>query len=292
MDAGTQVTLGDAEARVTACEPVGADPANVRLTVEKPADFKGGQVVVRAEAGGKHSCYRADLGQRIDAAYFDQTNLPVPDELSNWGAWQLVGFAGDVYCLPRALEQMDSGADDHFPALPSRCAGVGSRCRCPARSRAPWACRTRWWTYRAPRWTARWCYRYPTATRWVSRATQRRVSGSRWGFSFAGDEEHPLPGTLASDGEQVVYLLRWSVRARGRRATTAARTPTALDFAGKRAGGGAARCRTGARVSAGCIRKRDVRRGGRREFGRAMARRGGRRYACHAGRRQACLHAG
>src|SRR5699024_8843966 len=54
MDAGTQVTLGDAEARVTACEPVGADPANVRLTVEKPADFKGGQVVVRAEAGGKH----------------------------------------------------------------------------------------------------------------------------------------------------------------------------------------------------------------------------------------------
>ena len=61
---------------------------------------KDGQVVVRAEAGGKHSCYRADLGQRIDAAYFDQTNLPVPEELDEWGSWQLVGFNGDIYCLP------------------------------------------------------------------------------------------------------------------------------------------------------------------------------------------------
>ena len=204
MDAGTRVTLGDAEARVTACEPVGADPGNVRLTVEKPAGFEGGQVVVRAEAGGKHSCYRADLGQRIDAAYFDQTNLPVPDELSNWGAWQLVGFAGDVYCLPRALEQMDSGADDHF-----------LRYRPDVRA---------WEQVPVPGEVAR-ALGVQDAVVDISGATldgalvlqisdgdtagfARYTAQGEWepmGFSFEGDEEHPLHGTLASDGEQV-YL--------------------------------------------------------------------------------------
>ena len=65
------------------------------------------------------------------------------------------------------------------------------------------------------------------------------------GFSFAGDEEHPLHGTLASDGEQV-YLFGECACPR-KRATTAARTPTAwtLPASGWRR---AARCRQGARI--------------------------------------------
>ncbi|WP_162610973.1 S8 family serine peptidase [Gordonibacter sp. An230] len=99
MPEGATVRLGDAEAAVVGREDLGGDKA--RLTVRKPEGFSGGQTVVRVEANGKLTSHRADLGARADATYYDQTNLPVPEELTQWGSWQLVGFDGDIYCLPR-----------------------------------------------------------------------------------------------------------------------------------------------------------------------------------------------
>ena len=100
MPEGTVVLVDGAPAAVSARADLGDGRAE--LTVQKPEGFMGGQVVVRAEAGGKRASHRADLGKRSDTTYYDQTNLPIPDELDEWESWQLVGFGGDVYCLPRA----------------------------------------------------------------------------------------------------------------------------------------------------------------------------------------------
>ena len=99
MPEGTVVSLDGVLAEVAGRRDLGDGKAE--LTVRKPEDFAGGQVVVRAEANGKRSEQLADLGERADAAYYDWTGLPVPEELDEWGAWQLVGYNGSVYCLPR-----------------------------------------------------------------------------------------------------------------------------------------------------------------------------------------------
>ncbi|WP_449315789.1 hypothetical protein [Rubneribacter sp.] len=98
-EGATTVRLGDVEAAVMSRDDM--DDEKVRLTVRKPEGFAGGQTVVRVEANGKLASHRADLGARADATYYDQTNLPVPEELAGWGSWQLVGFNGSIYCLPR-----------------------------------------------------------------------------------------------------------------------------------------------------------------------------------------------
>ncbi len=95
----TEVWLDDAAASVSGRIDLGDD--KTELTVQKPEGFAGGQTVVQVKSNGKQANQRVDLGKRVDVAYYDQTNLPVPDELSMWGSWQLVGFNGDVYCLPR-----------------------------------------------------------------------------------------------------------------------------------------------------------------------------------------------
>lgn len=100
MSEGTAVLIDGAAAVVAECADLGDGKAE--LTVLKPAGFAGGQVVVQAEANGKRASHRVDLGKRVGATYYDQTDLPVPDELDEWGAWQLVGFDGYVYCLPRS----------------------------------------------------------------------------------------------------------------------------------------------------------------------------------------------
>ena len=106
MSEAAQVTLGGAAAQVTSCVDLG--DGKVELTVAKPDSFAGGQAVVRVDEGGKHSCQSADLGESTSARYYDQTDLPVPAELGEWGAWQLVGYAGEIFCLPRtALSDLD-----------------------------------------------------------------------------------------------------------------------------------------------------------------------------------------
>ena len=100
MSEGATVTLGGTAATVSECADLG--DGKVQLTVQKPEGFAGGQVVVEVQEKGKTAKHRADLGQHTETLYYDQTNLPVPEELAEWGSWQLVGFNGDIYCLPRA----------------------------------------------------------------------------------------------------------------------------------------------------------------------------------------------
>lgn len=99
MSKNAQVQLDGMSAQVTSWVDLGDGKAE--LTVAKPDAFAGGQVTVLVTEDGKQSNQRADLGQSTSATYYDQTSLPVPAELSEWGAWQLVGFNGDLYCLPR-----------------------------------------------------------------------------------------------------------------------------------------------------------------------------------------------
>lgn len=99
MSKNAQVQLDGMSAQVTSWVDLGDGKAE--LTVVKPDVFAGGQVTVLVTEDGKQSNQRADLGQSTSATYYDQTSLPVPAELSEWGAWQLVGFNGDLYCLPR-----------------------------------------------------------------------------------------------------------------------------------------------------------------------------------------------
>lgn len=101
MSASTFMYLNNEVAQVTEYVDLGDQKGQVR--VAKPDDFAGGQVTVEALSveNGKRSRHSADLGQRTDAVYYDQMNLAVPDELDAWGSWQLVGFNGQIYCLPR-----------------------------------------------------------------------------------------------------------------------------------------------------------------------------------------------
>lgn len=99
MSEDAHVQLDGMSAHVTSWADLGDGKAE--LAVAKPDAFAGGQVTVRVTEDGKQSNQRADLGQSTSATYYDQTSLPVPAELSEWGAWQLVGFNGDLYCLPR-----------------------------------------------------------------------------------------------------------------------------------------------------------------------------------------------
>ena len=102
LNDNTAITLEGIKADITEYNDLGDDKA--ALTVQKPSDFAGGQVVVRAADGktAKTSHFRATLGERINTAYYDEKDLPVPSELDTWGSWQLVGFAGNVYCALRS----------------------------------------------------------------------------------------------------------------------------------------------------------------------------------------------
>lgn len=110
MSGNAQVQLDGKSAHVTTWDDLGDGKAE--LTVAKPDAFAGVQVTVRVTESSKQSNQRADLGQSTSATYYDQTSLPVPAELSEWGAWQLVGFNGDLYCLPRTT--MVESNDDRF----------------------------------------------------------------------------------------------------------------------------------------------------------------------------------
>lgn len=99
MSEAARVQLDGMDARIVSCTDLG--DGKVEIVAAKPDSFGGGQVVVRVSEGGKQSNQMADLGLAADADYYEQVDLPVPDELNDWGAWQLVGYAGDIFCLPR-----------------------------------------------------------------------------------------------------------------------------------------------------------------------------------------------
>lgn len=102
---GASVTL-DGQGAVVRSSAAAADGSGATtLVVEKPAGFSGGRVEVGViAASGTQGRFFAAVDPAPDgegAALYDQVGLPVPAGLKDWGAWQLVGFAGDAYALPR-----------------------------------------------------------------------------------------------------------------------------------------------------------------------------------------------
>lgn len=112
MSQAAQVQLDGMDAQVASCADLG--DGKVELTVTKPDSFAGGQVTVRVSEDGKESRQSADLGRAAGASYYEQMDLPVPEELTQWSYWQLVGFAGDLYCLPRGTAIGSTMTLDHM----------------------------------------------------------------------------------------------------------------------------------------------------------------------------------
>lgn len=119
-----QVSIGGEECAVLsrndAAGGVG-DGERVELTVRAPEGFAGGEAWVELRAAGKRGRLLVDFGRIVQSGQGEGSssqeegyaNLPVPEELDDWGNWQLVGFAGTVYALPRANE-FDSDVDRDF----------------------------------------------------------------------------------------------------------------------------------------------------------------------------------
>lgn len=112
MSQAAQVQLDGMDAQVASCADLG--DGKMELTVTKPDSFAGGQVTVRVSEDGKESRQSADLGRAAGASYYEQMDLPVPEELTQWSYWQLVGFAGDLYCLPRGTAIGSTMTLDHM----------------------------------------------------------------------------------------------------------------------------------------------------------------------------------
>lgn len=87
------------------------DSALTELTVQAPEGFAGGEqwVELAGSNGNGRMLVQFETIEQEDptepqATYYDEMDLPVPDELDDWGGWQLIGFAGDVYALPQENE--------------------------------------------------------------------------------------------------------------------------------------------------------------------------------------------
>lgn len=109
-----QVSIGGTSCAVVSRDTtVGGlgDSALTELTVQAPEGFAGGEqwVELAGSNGNGRMLVQFETIEQEDptepqATYYDEMNLPVPDELDDWGGWQLIGFAGDVYALPQENE--------------------------------------------------------------------------------------------------------------------------------------------------------------------------------------------
>lgn len=109
-----QVSIGGTSCAVVSRDStVGGlgDSALTELTVQAPEGFAGGEqwVELAGSNGNGRMLVQFETIEQEDptepqATYYDEMNLPVPDELDDWGGWQLIGFAGDVYALPQENE--------------------------------------------------------------------------------------------------------------------------------------------------------------------------------------------
>lgn len=118
-----QVSIGGAACAIVSRDDAAGgagDDELAELVVQAPEGFAGGEAWVEL-AGGNGSgrvlvqldAVEQEGGAGSQIAYYDEMNLPVPAELDDWGGWQLVGFAGDVYALPQENE-MNYNADHAF----------------------------------------------------------------------------------------------------------------------------------------------------------------------------------
>ena len=118
-----QVSIGGAACAIVSRDDAAGgagDDELAELVVQAPEGFAGGEVWVELAGGNVSGRVLVQLdaveqegGAGSQIAYYDEMNLPVPEELDDWGGWQLVGFAGDVYALPQENE-MNYNADHAF----------------------------------------------------------------------------------------------------------------------------------------------------------------------------------
>lgn len=104
---GTTVSIGGAECAVIDRKSVAGERELVELTVRVPAGFAGGEQEVALSYGGRTGRMTAEFasaGSSAQSGLYEQTDLPVPDQMLGWDSWQLVGFAGSIYALPQANE--------------------------------------------------------------------------------------------------------------------------------------------------------------------------------------------
>lgn len=109
-----RVSIGGAScAMVSRDSAVGGsgDSELTELTVQAPEGFAGGEqwVELAGSNGNGRMLVQFETIEQEDptepqATYYDEMDLPVPGELDDWGGWQLIGFAGDVYALPQENE--------------------------------------------------------------------------------------------------------------------------------------------------------------------------------------------
>lgn len=104
---GTTVSVGGVDCPVVSRESVAGEGDLVELTVKAPDGFSGGEQEVALTCNGKTGRMIAEFasaGSSEQGTLYEQTNLPVPEQMQMWDSWQLVGFAGDIYALPQANE--------------------------------------------------------------------------------------------------------------------------------------------------------------------------------------------
>lgn len=109
-----QVSIGGTSCAVVSRDSTvggSGDSELTELTVQAPEGFAGGEqwVELAGSNGNGRMLVQFETIEQEDptepqATYYDEMNLPVPDELDDWGGWQLIGFAGDVYALPQENE--------------------------------------------------------------------------------------------------------------------------------------------------------------------------------------------
>lgn len=94
------VTLGGEKAEIQNIQSERDE--KIILTVDKPEGFEGGLTQVVVGNGEKTGQDRFALGVRTELTYYDQTNLPLPEDASfyNMDGGQIVGYDGQLYYLP------------------------------------------------------------------------------------------------------------------------------------------------------------------------------------------------
>lgn len=95
-----EASIGGAACAILDRTEVAGEDGLTELTLAVPVDFAGGEEWVELKAASGRGRLYVDFGEQAGLEYFENA-LEVPEELQQWSDWQLVGFAGDVYALPR-----------------------------------------------------------------------------------------------------------------------------------------------------------------------------------------------
>ena len=108
--ANPSITMSGLPAAITSS--AGDPEGKSTLTVTKPVNLPGGESEITVTKAAQSGRFFAQLAEIKSLDYYDEIGLPVFSELAQWGSWQLVGYNGNIYCLPQALSLNESDAVD------------------------------------------------------------------------------------------------------------------------------------------------------------------------------------